>query len=515
METRQKSTRRKLLKESDLDSSIRLPDAVRDSPTCHTPPVHIPPPRTELETDDFRVAREKHESSKDIVATIYSKGRHRKWAKAVRQHQLGGDYFGDATDVSKLAKMVIAIKSEMSTTGLNCDVFDLDNPTLGVQRTINQLLYDTLTYVIEPDSVAYGYLLGTDSATDRDGRRALVDLITAVRRRYTPGTAAAVGVLGDESTDPRVVGFNPGERKAIPKCPRCPTAGDGHKYHAWADCPLGGKKYPSDSTAAYSQPVEDCSTEEMHTLALCQVFQSASDGGAAAFAAAVELHGAPAVVGAGAASGGVDISDYGFTTGTSGASGDDDVDVHEELRDLRQQIGTALSMGHVSVPHAQPPSFAGVSAAVPSAGGAFSGACGAASSVVAHYSPPTEEFPGGIELVPVRHHVKAVSIDPPVSAVTCSFQPTAASFVGPGEKSRAPIDDMFSDMDEEESPPPIDGGPRAAASCGVSAWRPQQVVGCGVPPFGMRPHFRMLACFIGLLCFGIAGAAAGLGDTGH
>ncbi|KAK3269289.1 hypothetical protein CYMTET_22265 [Cymbomonas tetramitiformis] len=170
METRNKSTRRKRLKESDLDSSIRLPDAVRDSPTCRTPPVPIPPPRTELETDAIRVAREKYESSKDIVVTIYSKGSHRKWAKAVRQHQLGGDYFGDSTDVSKLAKMVIAIKSEMSTAGLCCDVFALDNPTLGVQRVINELLYNTLTYVIEPDSVAYGYLLGTDSATDRISR---------------------------------------------------------------------------------------------------------------------------------------------------------------------------------------------------------------------------------------------------------------------------------------------------------------------------------------------------------
>ncbi|KAK3241212.1 hypothetical protein CYMTET_49001 [Cymbomonas tetramitiformis] len=292
--------------------------------------------------------------------------------------------------------MVIAIKSEMSTAGLCCDVFDLDNPTLGVRRAINELLYDTLTYVIEPDSVAYGYLLGTDSATDRDGRRALVDLIKgcvppAIRQKHqaehsdlrypdhvdprpvlvmeqrlvrenraenwTPTAAtrkaqlwesldpafyAAVKRLGGAAaapskrhrkgldgfrvgahTDPRVR-FNPGEKKAIPKCPRCPTAGDGHKYHEWADCPLGGKKFPSDSTAAYCQPVEDCSTDEMHTLALCQVFQSASDGGAAAFAAAVELHGAPAVVGAGAASGGVDISAYGFATGASEASGDDD-----------------------------------------------------------------------------------------------------------------------------------------------------------------------------------------------
>ncbi|KAK3250213.1 hypothetical protein CYMTET_40402 [Cymbomonas tetramitiformis] len=110
--------------------------------------------------------------------------------------------------------------------------------------------------------------------------------------------------------------------------------------------------------------------------------------------------------------------------------------------------------------------------------------------------------------------VPTVAIDPPVSAVACSFSRGAASFVEPERESRFPIDDLFSeaDADEEGFPPPIDGGPRVAASCGVSAWRPRQVVGCGAPPFGMRPSFLMLACFIGLLCFGIAGAAAGLGD---
>ncbi|KAK3284128.1 hypothetical protein CYMTET_8207 [Cymbomonas tetramitiformis] len=210
--------------------------------------------------------------------------------------------------------------------------------------------------------------------------------------------------------------------------------------------------------------------------AAVKVFQAASDGGATAFAAAVELYGVPAVVGTGAASGGVDVFAYGFTPGASGASGDDDMDVHEELRDLRQQIGTAISMQQVSLPLAHGISFAGVStepqsAIVPPAGGdqpAFMG----------HVHRPTEEFPGGVELVPVRQHVPTVSIDPPVSAVVCSFSRGAASFVEPEKDSRFLIDDLFSeaDTDEEGFPPIIDGGPRVAASCGVSAWRPRQVV---------------------------------------
>ncbi|KAK3277565.1 hypothetical protein CYMTET_14438 [Cymbomonas tetramitiformis] len=101
----------------------------------------------------------------------------------------------------------------------------------------------------------------------------------------------------------------------------------------------GGKRQPADSTATYCQPVEECTPEEVHTLALCQVFHTAAEDGASAYAAAAELHGTPAVVRAGAAAGGVDISAYGFSTEVSGASSDDDIDVHEELRDLRQQIG--------------------------------------------------------------------------------------------------------------------------------------------------------------------------------
>ncbi|KAK3272708.1 hypothetical protein CYMTET_19012 [Cymbomonas tetramitiformis] len=38
----------------------------------------------------------------------------------------------------------------------------------------------------------------------------------------------------------------------------------------------------------------------------------------------------------------------------------------------------------------------------------------------------------------------------------------------------------------------------------------EKVVGCGAPPFGMRPHFVVLACFIGLLAFRMAGVAAGI-----
>ncbi|KAK3235899.1 hypothetical protein CYMTET_53930 [Cymbomonas tetramitiformis] len=144
------------------------------------PPVPAPAALAANEDDDVKAARERYEMAKDVVSNIYAKGRHRKWAKAIRQHQLtllGESYFDDSTDVSKLANVIAALRSELATAGLDCDVFDLDHPNLGVQRFVNELVYDTLTYIVEPGTVAYGYLLGTDYAADRDGRRALFDLI--------------------------------------------------------------------------------------------------------------------------------------------------------------------------------------------------------------------------------------------------------------------------------------------------------------------------------------------------
>ncbi|KAK3264066.1 hypothetical protein CYMTET_27169 [Cymbomonas tetramitiformis] len=82
MDTRYKTARRKLLKKSDLDASIRLIDA----------------------------------------------------------HQLEDDYFVDTTGFSKLAKAIVALKSELATASLDTDGFDIDHPNLGVQWFVNDEL---------------------------------------------------------------------------------------------------------------------------------------------------------------------------------------------------------------------------------------------------------------------------------------------------------------------------------------------------------------------------------------
>ncbi|KAK3258046.1 hypothetical protein CYMTET_32894 [Cymbomonas tetramitiformis] len=128
---------------------------------------------------------------------------------------------------------------------------------------------------------------------------------------------------------------------------------------------------------------------------------------------------------------------------------------------------------------------------------------------------PTEEFSGGIDLVPVRHYVPSVAIGPHISVVTCSIEPAATSLVEPAAACEHFLIDEFlegsavGDLALSDSDESFVEAPGCA-----SAVHRQQVVGCGAPPFGLRPHFIMLACFIGILAFGISGVAAGFAGGG-
>ncbi|KAK3260017.1 hypothetical protein CYMTET_31010 [Cymbomonas tetramitiformis] len=73
------------------------------------------------------------------------------------------------------------------------------------------------------------------------------------------------------------VGFDREARRDLPRCPRCPTAGDGRKFHAWAECPLGGKRQPAGSAAAYCQPVEDCTQEVLIRIRILKMYGSVGD----------------------------------------------------------------------------------------------------------------------------------------------------------------------------------------------------------------------------------------------
>ncbi|KAK3243871.1 hypothetical protein CYMTET_46494 [Cymbomonas tetramitiformis] len=183
--------------------------------------------------------------------------------------------------------------------------------------------------------------------------------------------------------------------------------------------------------------------EAMHALALCQIFQEAADDGAEAFAAAVAEYGAPAVL-AGGESDGIDVSAYGFSVAAHGTGVMAELEgLTSQVKAMEEKVGVHLSqvslVGDEDAHAVHAPAsalYAGSAMgdilprqAVPHEGGASAG--GAPAGMSFHMGVPTEEFPGGVELVPVRHRVPSVAVGPAVSAVACSFGQTDAPPVAP------------------------------------------------------------------------------------
>ncbi|KAK3256170.1 hypothetical protein CYMTET_34680 [Cymbomonas tetramitiformis] len=79
------------------------------------------------------------------------------------------------------------------------------------------------------------------------------------------------------------VGFDRQDMKALPLCcHRCGREGVGKKYHKWKEWPYGGKGAVG-GTAACCMPVDgEGAADDMHTLALCHIFQVAANDGAEA-----------------------------------------------------------------------------------------------------------------------------------------------------------------------------------------------------------------------------------------
>ncbi|KAK3239598.1 hypothetical protein CYMTET_50486 [Cymbomonas tetramitiformis] len=169
--------RKRLLKDSDLDASIRLLDAVRDTPTASTPPV-VPPAVSS--NSDTAVALRKHLVDQHAAVDMVYKGRlHRAWAKGIREDILGSKkhHYRGTDDTDRLSELVVQLRTEFESAGLDLTPFDLDDPASLVIEKVNGLLYDVLALVVERNSVADTWLRGTDSSADRDGRRALIDII--------------------------------------------------------------------------------------------------------------------------------------------------------------------------------------------------------------------------------------------------------------------------------------------------------------------------------------------------
>ncbi|KAK3242937.1 hypothetical protein CYMTET_47391 [Cymbomonas tetramitiformis] len=153
--------------------------------------------------------------------------------------------------------------------------------------------------------------------------------------------------------------------------------------------------------------------EAMRTLTLCQIFQVAADDGSDAFAAAVAEYGAPAVL-AGGESDETDVSAYGFTVPDSSSGVLSELEaLTGQVRAMEERIGVHLSQvsfvkGEDVLEHRAPvgaPSANAVASdvpqqVVPPASGASAGGALATGGYMAHVQPPTEEFPGGVDLIP-------------------------------------------------------------------------------------------------------------------
>ncbi|KAK3246642.1 hypothetical protein CYMTET_43829 [Cymbomonas tetramitiformis] len=169
--------KKSLDRDSDIDASLRLLDGVRNSPTVRTPTVPNPAPNS---NEDADVATRKYlqEQSK-LVDDVYKTRLHRQWAKGVREDVLGDKkhHFRGTDDAGLLSELVVQLRTEFHSAGLELASFDLDDPLARVVTKVNGLLYDVLALVVEKHSNAYVWLTGTDASSDRDGRRALVDII--------------------------------------------------------------------------------------------------------------------------------------------------------------------------------------------------------------------------------------------------------------------------------------------------------------------------------------------------
>ncbi|KAK3269408.1 hypothetical protein CYMTET_22149 [Cymbomonas tetramitiformis] len=602
--------RKRLLRDSDLDASIRLLDAVRDTPTASTPPVV--PPAASSNTDAAVALRKNLVDQHATVDAVYKGRLHRAWAKGICEDILGSKkhYYRGTDDTDRLSELVVQLRTEFQSAGLDLAPFDLDDPTSLVIEKVNGLLYDVLALVVERNSVAGTWLRGVDpqpilareQRLVRDNRapdwrptdetrklslynrldpifyaavkvryplagdlggvtlRSLQALVVAifqawaqsddgvaVREKQTLGaggkpsaliTSSEYAVLLDEiaalkalvqgnragaaqrqqQQQPRgkqhprghrvgvhaapPVGFDRDNMKAKPLCHRCRKAGKGLlpcTYHAYRDCPLGGRQHSSATAAAFCIPIEEEDAEGLHTLALVQVFQEAADDDPEAFARAASAYGPPAVLSAGGI-GGIDVSAYGFSVQPA-ADGANDEDILRRLDALTTEVQAAQEKVHYT--HA---SFVPGSAVE---GHASALVCGptAAAGITPEGQVPAGGAAASASAVPAPampvSQVKDVQPAPTQSARVTTTEATCGEFGGfvqtVNHAAVHPSDLTGYDTDDYED--------FADGTFAVKPRAPAGTVGCGVPPFGFgKPAIGALAV-LSLFCISFAGVA--------
>ncbi|KAK3288769.1 hypothetical protein CYMTET_3758 [Cymbomonas tetramitiformis] len=143
-----------------------------------TPPVPTPTPAAANDPIGLVAARTAYTEQAEKARDVLREARHRKWAKAVSKYALGGEsvrFFAE-DDAGKLAKIITALKNDFDANGLGLDVFDLNDTAREVHPPVNGVLYDTLAHIVAEGSAAEMFLEGAGDSSERDGRRALIDL---------------------------------------------------------------------------------------------------------------------------------------------------------------------------------------------------------------------------------------------------------------------------------------------------------------------------------------------------
>ena len=115
----------------------------------------------------------------DRVAKLYDDDKDATIAKEIRSDVLGGKHVrfrARESDKGRIGDLVRRLRREFEKAKLGIDVFEFNDQHTRVHPAVNQFLYDVVSLVMEPASLA-SLVLGGECAEDRDGRRALVELI--------------------------------------------------------------------------------------------------------------------------------------------------------------------------------------------------------------------------------------------------------------------------------------------------------------------------------------------------
>ncbi|KAK3253061.1 hypothetical protein CYMTET_37671 [Cymbomonas tetramitiformis] len=163
-------SKKSLTRDSDIDASLRLIDGVRNTPTAATPSVPTPNPASN-EDADVAVRRYLQEQSK-LVDEIYKARLHRARAKSIREDILGDKkhHFRGTDDAGLLSDLVVQLRTEFQSAGLELCAFDLDDPLSGSSGRPGEWSFEEHAALRYPANVDPQPILAKEQRLVRDNK---------------------------------------------------------------------------------------------------------------------------------------------------------------------------------------------------------------------------------------------------------------------------------------------------------------------------------------------------------